>query len=261
MDATYIYQPKGWVECRNQATRLRILTLLMREWTRHQGRSDAGEEATERRWRIIPVSRKKRQPRLQVEVRRKTAEQYPLLPRNLPRCKKRIASLLGTKSSPIPSTFQEPGVPPLKTEPSMSAPMTPNLRILLLQELSDSADDPSRAGGRHKHRDLSSGLLPDFMSRLTIVGLRIGQICELTRAPGPFNLRPLRRGLGRNRDRLARDGLQTNLFDEFDRYGGDRYGRRDDLVDPCRLPESGRTIRKQMAGTVVIVDSLQNCFK
>ncbi len=30
MDATYIYQPKGWVECRNQATRLRILTLLMR---------------------------------------------------------------------------------------------------------------------------------------------------------------------------------------------------------------------------------------
>jgi hypothetical protein len=26
MDATYIYQPKGWVECRNQATRLRILT-------------------------------------------------------------------------------------------------------------------------------------------------------------------------------------------------------------------------------------------
>lgn len=28
MDATYIYQPKGWVECRNQ--RLRILTLLMR---------------------------------------------------------------------------------------------------------------------------------------------------------------------------------------------------------------------------------------
>jgi integrase len=30
MDATYIYQPKGWVECRNQATRLRILTLLLR---------------------------------------------------------------------------------------------------------------------------------------------------------------------------------------------------------------------------------------
>src|SRR6202008_418665 len=30
MDATYIYQPKGWVECRNQATRLRILKLLMR---------------------------------------------------------------------------------------------------------------------------------------------------------------------------------------------------------------------------------------
>ena len=30
MDATYIYQPRGWVECRNQATRLRILTSLMR---------------------------------------------------------------------------------------------------------------------------------------------------------------------------------------------------------------------------------------
>ena len=30
MDSTYIYQPKGWVECRNQATRLRILTSLMR---------------------------------------------------------------------------------------------------------------------------------------------------------------------------------------------------------------------------------------
>ena len=30
VDATYVYQPKGWVECRNQATRLRILTLLMR---------------------------------------------------------------------------------------------------------------------------------------------------------------------------------------------------------------------------------------
>jgi integrase len=30
MDATFIYQPKGWVECRNQATRLRVLTLLMR---------------------------------------------------------------------------------------------------------------------------------------------------------------------------------------------------------------------------------------
>ena len=30
IDATYIYQPKGWLECRNQATRLRILTLLMR---------------------------------------------------------------------------------------------------------------------------------------------------------------------------------------------------------------------------------------
>jgi len=30
MDATYIYQPRGWVECRNQATRLRILTWLMR---------------------------------------------------------------------------------------------------------------------------------------------------------------------------------------------------------------------------------------
>ena len=30
VDASFIYQPKGWVECRNQATRLRILTLLMR---------------------------------------------------------------------------------------------------------------------------------------------------------------------------------------------------------------------------------------
>jgi integrase/recombinase XerD len=30
MDATYTYRPKDWVECRNQATRLRILTLLMR---------------------------------------------------------------------------------------------------------------------------------------------------------------------------------------------------------------------------------------
>ena len=30
IDATYVYQPKGWVECRNQATRLRILTLSMR---------------------------------------------------------------------------------------------------------------------------------------------------------------------------------------------------------------------------------------
>jgi len=30
IDSTYIYQPKGWLECRNQATRLRILTLLMR---------------------------------------------------------------------------------------------------------------------------------------------------------------------------------------------------------------------------------------
>ena len=30
IDATYLYQPKGWVECRNQAKRLRILTLLMR---------------------------------------------------------------------------------------------------------------------------------------------------------------------------------------------------------------------------------------
>jgi integrase/recombinase XerD len=30
MDSTYIYQPRGWVECRNQATRLRILTWLMR---------------------------------------------------------------------------------------------------------------------------------------------------------------------------------------------------------------------------------------
>jgi len=30
IDATYVYQPKGWVECRNQATRLRFLTLLMR---------------------------------------------------------------------------------------------------------------------------------------------------------------------------------------------------------------------------------------
>ncbi len=30
VDATYIYQPKGWVECRHQATRLRILILLMR---------------------------------------------------------------------------------------------------------------------------------------------------------------------------------------------------------------------------------------
>ncbi|MBI2683523.1 MAG: tyrosine-type recombinase/integrase [Acidobacteriales bacterium] len=30
IDATYIYQPKGWSECRHQSTRLRILTLLMR---------------------------------------------------------------------------------------------------------------------------------------------------------------------------------------------------------------------------------------
>ena len=30
IDATYIYQPKGWVECRNQSMRLRILTVLMR---------------------------------------------------------------------------------------------------------------------------------------------------------------------------------------------------------------------------------------
>ena len=30
VDSTYIYQPKGWVECRNQATRLRVLILLMR---------------------------------------------------------------------------------------------------------------------------------------------------------------------------------------------------------------------------------------
>ena len=30
IDSTYIYQPKGWVQCRNQAMRLRTLTLLMR---------------------------------------------------------------------------------------------------------------------------------------------------------------------------------------------------------------------------------------
>jgi integrase/recombinase XerD len=30
IDSTYIYQPKGWVECRNQPIRLRTLTLLMR---------------------------------------------------------------------------------------------------------------------------------------------------------------------------------------------------------------------------------------
>ena len=30
VDSTYIYQPKGWLECRNQATRLRALILLMR---------------------------------------------------------------------------------------------------------------------------------------------------------------------------------------------------------------------------------------
>jgi integrase/recombinase XerD len=30
VNATYIYQPKGWLVCRNQATRLRILRLLMR---------------------------------------------------------------------------------------------------------------------------------------------------------------------------------------------------------------------------------------
>jgi integrase len=30
VDSTYIYQPKGWLECRNQAARLRILILLMR---------------------------------------------------------------------------------------------------------------------------------------------------------------------------------------------------------------------------------------
>jgi integrase len=30
IDATYVYQPKGWKECRQQATRLRILTWLMR---------------------------------------------------------------------------------------------------------------------------------------------------------------------------------------------------------------------------------------
>lgn len=30
IDATYVYQPKGWIECRNQPTRLRALTWLMR---------------------------------------------------------------------------------------------------------------------------------------------------------------------------------------------------------------------------------------
>jgi len=30
IDTTYIYQPKGWKECRNQATRLRVLIMLMR---------------------------------------------------------------------------------------------------------------------------------------------------------------------------------------------------------------------------------------
>ena len=30
IDATYVYQPKGWMECRNQPTRLRTLILLMR---------------------------------------------------------------------------------------------------------------------------------------------------------------------------------------------------------------------------------------
>ena len=30
VDATYVYQPKGWTECRNQPTRLRVLIWLMR---------------------------------------------------------------------------------------------------------------------------------------------------------------------------------------------------------------------------------------
>ena len=47
IDTTYIYQPKGWTECRNQATRLRILTWLMR-WSGLAIR----DAVTLERWRL-----------------------------------------------------------------------------------------------------------------------------------------------------------------------------------------------------------------
>ncbi len=47
VDTTHVYQPKGWTECRNQATRLRILTLLMR-WSGLAIR----DAVTLERWRL-----------------------------------------------------------------------------------------------------------------------------------------------------------------------------------------------------------------
>jgi integrase/recombinase XerD len=47
IDATYIYQPKGWTECRNQPTRLRTLTWLMR-WSGLAIR----DAVTLERWRL-----------------------------------------------------------------------------------------------------------------------------------------------------------------------------------------------------------------
>jgi integrase len=47
IDSTYIYQPKGWKECRNQASRLRVLTWLMR-WSGLAIR----DAVTLERWRV-----------------------------------------------------------------------------------------------------------------------------------------------------------------------------------------------------------------
>ncbi len=47
IDATYVYQPKGWMECRNQATRLRVLTWLM-----HWSGLAIRDALTLERWRL-----------------------------------------------------------------------------------------------------------------------------------------------------------------------------------------------------------------
>ena len=92
-------------------------------------------------------------------------------------------NVLGTKSSPIPSTFQGLGESPERTEPSGSAPMTLIVGVAFLQEAADAGNRAAGADAGDEGGDPAAGLLPDLGAGGAVVDLGVGEVGELVRPP------------------------------------------------------------------------------
>ena len=97
-------------------------------------------------------------------------------------------NVLGTKSSPIPSTFHGRGASPERTEPSGSAPMTLISGFCSFKYRPTPEMVPPVPTPATNAVILPAGLLPDLRAGRSIVDLGVGQVGELVGPPGAGDL-------------------------------------------------------------------------